>query len=43
MKIKTWNPEMTLAEAKDLAYRERNMLALWMATLFKGECGVTRK
>lgn len=31
MKIKTWNPEMTDAESKDLAYWERNMLALKFA------------
>jgi hypothetical protein len=28
MKIRTWNPEMTDGEAKDLAYWERNVLAL---------------
>jgi hypothetical protein len=27
-KIKTWNKEMSLEEAKDLAYWERNVLAL---------------
>lgn len=28
MKIKTWHPEMSVEETKDLAYWERNMLAL---------------
>lgn len=28
MKIKTWNPQMTVEETKDLAYWERNVLAL---------------
>lgn len=28
MKIKTWNPNMTVEETKDLAYWERNVLAL---------------
>ncbi len=28
MKIKTWNKDMTLEETKDLAYWERNVLAL---------------
>ncbi len=28
VKIKTWNKEMTVEETKDLAYWERNMLAL---------------
>lgn len=31
MEIKTWNPKMTDAESKDLAYWERNMLALYYA------------
>jgi hypothetical protein len=28
MKIKTWNKEMSLEQSKDLAYWERNVLAL---------------
>lgn len=28
MKIKTWNPNMSVEETKDLAYWERNVLAL---------------
>lgn len=28
MNIKTWTPEMSVEETKDLAYWERNMLAL---------------
>lgn len=28
MKIKTWKPDMTTEETKDLAYWERNVLAL---------------
>lgn len=28
MKIKTWNKDMTIEETKDLAYWERNVLAL---------------
>ena len=31
MKIRTWHPGMSDAEAKDLAYWERNMLALLYA------------
>ena len=31
MKIKTWNETMSVEETKDLAYWERNMLALWCA------------
>jgi hypothetical protein len=31
MKIKTWTPEMTVEESKDLAYWERNALALYYA------------
>lgn len=31
MKIKTWNKEMSTEETKDLAYWERNMLALHYA------------
>jgi hypothetical protein len=34
MKIKTWNKEMTLEETKDLAYWERNVLALKYADGF---------
>lgn len=31
MKIKTWNPEMTDKDTADLAYWERNALALYFA------------
>ncbi len=31
MKIKTWNPAMTEKETADLAYWERNVLALYFA------------
>jgi hypothetical protein len=31
MKIKTWRPEMSVEETKDLAYWERNVLALHYA------------
>lgn len=31
MKIKTWNPAMSVEETKDLAYWERNVLALKFA------------
>lgn len=34
MKIKTWNKEMTVEETKDLAYWERNVLALKYAEGF---------
>lgn len=33
MKIKTWNKDMSDAESKDLAYWERNMLALYRVRL----------
>jgi hypothetical protein len=31
MKIRTWTPDMSLEDTKDLAYWERNMLALYYA------------
>lgn len=34
MKIKTWSTEMSLEETKDLAYWERNCLALFYADGF---------
>lgn len=31
MKVQTWNPSMSVEQTKDLAYWERNMLALYYA------------
>lgn len=37
MQIKTWNPSFTDKESKDLAYWERNVLALHFADPSKGD------